>query len=337
VLALLIVFPFVLGAVLALTIGLVIALAGFGAAFSLPAFFRHDLIPGPRLSTAIVTKEGHSQEVGLAAPELRVIDGDAIIRAGQKAARKTAPKIQPEPESPYRIGSIALPGPRNFLEPTESQLREFAADVTGYGQELDQWLERYVELRLESARRLRLTFRIENDGEAPAQNVRLRVHCPKGFQHLTKPLPIEEAPEQPEYRGPLDMASPDLKGSSFLRQVSKRLMAEPVSGPVATVSSEDNHIVLTFEIGHLNHGPDHMRTEPITLLAPGAGDFGFRWEALSANPGPAASGLLLVQLSPSIEIEPAIKTMNEIGEDKKRHYIEETDDSPRQDSQELAS
>jgi hypothetical protein len=175
VLTLLIVFPFILGGALAVTVGLVIALAGFGAAFSLPAFFRHDLIPGPRLSAAIVTKEGHSQEVGLSSPELRVIDGDAIIRAGQKAARETAPEIKPEPESPYRIGSIALPGPRNPLEPTESQLREFAADVMTYGQELEQWLERYVALRLESARRLRLTFRIENDGEAPAQNVRLRI------------------------------------------------------------------------------------------------------------------------------------------------------------------
>jgi len=106
VLSVLIVFPFILGAVLALTVGFVIALAGFGAAFTLPGFFRHDLIPGPRLSTAIATNEGHSQEVDFPSPELRVIDGDAIISASQKAARETAPEIQPEPESPFRLGSI---------------------------------------------------------------------------------------------------------------------------------------------------------------------------------------------------------------------------------------
>lgn len=334
VLALLVVFPFILGTVLALTVGMVIALAGFGTAISVSAFFRHDLIPGPRLSTAIVTKEGHSQKVGPPSPRLRVIDGDAIIRAEQKAARETAPEIKPEEDTFYRI---TMPGPRSPLEPTEEDLREFTADVMSYGQELEEWLEHYVAVRLESARRCRITFRIENDGEAPAQNVRLRVHCPQGFQHLTRPLPIEEAPQQPEYRNPFDRSPPVLKGSSYLRQVGERLMAEPASGPVATVSQEEDHLVLTYEIGHLNHGPDHMRTEPIALLAPEAGDFEFRWEALSANPGPAANGLLLVQLKPSVEIQPAIKTMNGIAEDEERHYIEETDEPPRESSQSLAA
>lgn len=114
-------------------------------------------------------------------------------------------------------------------------------------------------------------------------------------------------------------------------------MAEPFSGPMATASREDDHLGLTFEIGHLNHGPDHMRTEPITLLAPEAGDFELRWEALSANPGPAASGFLLVQLSPSIEVQPPIKTMNGIADDEERHYIEETDEPPRQPGQALAA
>jgi hypothetical protein len=334
VLTLLIVFPFVLGAVLALTVGFVIALAGFGAAFSLPAFFRHDLIPGPRLSAAIVTKEGHFEDVGLPSPKLRSIDGDAIIRAGQKAARETAPEIKPEEDTFYRI---TIPGPRSPFEPTADDRREFTADVMGYAQALEEWLERYVAVRLESARRCRISFRIENDGEAPAQNVRLRVHCPPGFQHLTKPLPVEEAPEQPVYRNPFDRTPPVMERSSFLRKVSQRLMAEPASGPVATVSHEEDHLVLTYEIGHLNHGPDHMRTEPITLLAPEAGSFQFRWEALSANPGPAANGHLRVELNPSVEIEPAIKTMNGIAEDEERHGIEETDEPPRQLSQSLAA
>lgn len=210
-----------------------------------------------------------------------------------------------------------------MLGPTQRDLERFAAEIRGYGTELEEWLEKYAGLRLQAARQFRLVFRIENDGEAPAQNVRLRVRCPEDFQRLTKPMAIDSAPSQPRFRGRFDIEPVVPLRSSALKEIGRRLTAEPTSGPVPIASHEDNHLVLTYEIGHLNHGPDHMRTEPVTLLAPRDGDFDLRWEALSANPGPAASGTLRIRVCPSVAVEPPIKTMEELSDDMQNHHIEE--------------
>jgi hypothetical protein len=321
---LLIVFPIVLGGVLALTVGPLAGLAGFSPALSVAAFFRHDLHPGPRLSTAIVTSSGHSTEAAFPSPQLPILDHAAIVTSEQKAAAATAPKIRPEPKpatGAFGLPTFEMPSVQSMLAPTRRDVVEFMAEVKDYGTALEDWLRLYEEIRRESARQVRLIFRVENDGEAPAQNVRLRVRCPEGFRHLTKPLPIREAPDQPRFRSPYDMRVETPLQSSALREIGRRLTADPPVGPVPIVSDEQSQLVLTYEIGNLNHGPDHLRTDPITLLAPETGDFELRWEALSANPGPGTKGKLKLRVSPAVDSDPPLTTMEEITKDREAHHI----------------
>ncbi len=324
VLVLLVVFPFALGAILAVTLGPIEGIAGFGTAFSLPAFFRHDLVPGPRLSTAIVTASDHSREAVFPSTELRVIDRRAIIKSEQCEAQETAPEIRREPRrGSFGLPSFEVPSVGSMLGPTQRDLEQFTAEIRRYGDELEPWLERYAELRIRSTRQFRLALRIENDGEAPAQNVRLRVRFPKDFRRLTKPMAMDGAPSQPRFRDRWQIDPVVPLQSSALKEIGRRLTAEPVAGPVPIASHEKDHLVLTYDIGHLNHGPDHMRTEPVTLLAPRDGEFELQWDALSANPGPAARGTMKVRLNPILEVEPAIRTMKELDEDQRLHHIEQ--------------
>jgi hypothetical protein len=323
-----IIFPFILGGVLALTISPVAGIAGFSTAFSVPAFFRHDLRPGPRLSATVVTSSGHAAEAVLSPAELRILDREAIVGGSRRAAAETAPDVPAEPEPDYfGLQAFQRPTVQSMFKPTRGEVVAFLAEVQDYGAVLEDWLRRYEAIRAESARHFSLVFRLENDGEAPAQNVRLRVRCPTGFRHLTDPLPIQEAPSQPRFRTRFgrDMAVP-LGSSGALREIGRRLTADPPVGPVPVVSDEQGQLVLTYEIGHLNHGPDHLRTDPVTLLAPETGDFELRWEALSANPGPAAAGVLKLRLEPAVEVEPRVTSMTEMIKDQKEHYIEEISD-----------
>jgi hypothetical protein len=90
---------------------------------------------------------------------------------------------------------------------------------------------------------------------------------------------------------------------------------------VATASYEGDHLLLAYEIGHLNHGPDHLRTEPVILLAPSDGEFEVIWEALSANPGPATKGSLMLRVSPPMDVDPPLTTMEEVTKDREAHHI----------------
>jgi hypothetical protein len=325
----LIVFPLVLGGVLALTVGPVAGIAGFSPALSVAAFFRHDLRPGPRLSITMVTSSGHSIEAVFPPPELRHLDRAAIVEEERSTAAETAPRMAPEPKpslGAFGLPTFEMPTVQSMLGPTREDVVAFMAEVRDYGMDLDRWLDRYEEVRQESARQFRLVFRVENDGEAPAQNVRLRVRFPEGFRSLTKPLAINEAPDRPRFRNRWDVAPVVPLGSSALREIGRRLTADPPVGPVPVVSDEQGQLVLTYEVGHLNHGPDHLRTEPVRLLAPETGDFEFRWEVLSANPGPAATGVLKLRLNPSVEVEPRITSMSEVLKDQREHHIEQVGD-----------
>jgi hypothetical protein len=321
-LILLIVFPFVLGGVLAATLGPLEGLAAFGTAFSLPAFFRHDLVPGPRLSNSIVTKGGHSDEATFPPPELRPINSRAIVRASQEAAQDTAPEIQRPPRpNQFGVPPIEIPTASSLLGPRQRDLEQFSVEIRRYGEELEDWLERYVEFRSQMARQFPLSFRIENDGEAPARNVRLRVRLPKDFQQLDEPPTMDGPPGPPRYRGPFDIKPVLPFQSSALREIGRRLTEDPPDGPEATASYEGEHLVLTYEIGHLNHGPDHLRTELVILLAPSDGEFEAKWEALSANPGPAMKGSLKIRISPAVNSDPPLTTMEEVAKDREAHHI----------------
>jgi hypothetical protein len=325
----LIVFPIVLGGVLALAVGPLAGLAGFSPALSVAAFFRHDLRPGPRLSTAIVTGSGYSAEAVFPPPELQRLDHEAIVTGEQTTATETAPEIAPEPEpsaGPFGIPTFEIPTVQSMLGPTRKDVVVFMAEVRDYGLALNGWLDRYEQVRAESGRQFRLVFRVENDGEAPAQNVRLRVRFPEGFRHLTKSLPVKQAPDRPRFRNRWDIAPVVPLQSSALREIGRRLTADPPVGPVPIVSEEQGQLVLTYEIGHLNHGPDHLRTDPVTLLAPETGDFDLAWEALSANPGPAAGGILKLRINPSVEVEPKITSMSEVLNDQQAHRIEQVEE-----------
>ncbi len=322
VLVLLIVFPFVLGGILAIALGPIEAIAAFGTAFSLPAFFRHDLVPGPRLSTSIVTKGEHSDEVILPPPELRPLDQKAIVRSSQRAAQETAPEVRRPPRTnQFGFPQVDFPTVGAFLGPRQPDLENFSSEICRYGDELREWLESYIQFRLQAVRQFALVFRIENDGEAPARNVRLRIRLPKDFRELDEELAMESPPSQPRYRGPYDMEPIVPYHSSALAAIGRHLMKGSADGPAPTVSYELDHLVLTYEIGHLNHGPDHLRTDPVVLLAPSDGEFDVTWEALSANPGPATKGSLKIQVSPGVEINPPIATMEEISEDREVHHI----------------
>lgn len=194
VLIVLITFPFVLGGVLAITLGPLEGIAAFGTAFSLPAFFRHDLVPGPRLSNSIVTKEGHADEATFPSPELRPVNSRAIVRASQEAAQDTAPEIRRPPrQNQFGCPQFEMPTASSLLGPRQRDIEQFSAEVRRYGEELGDWLNRYVEFRARMARQVPLSFRIENDGEAPARNVRLRVRLPRDFQGLNEPPSAREA------------------------------------------------------------------------------------------------------------------------------------------------
>jgi hypothetical protein len=321
-LVLLIVFPFVLGGALAITLGPLEGLAAFGTAFSLPAFFRHDLVPGPRLSNSIITKEGRAGEATFPPPKLRPIDREAIVRSSQRAAQETAPEVR-RPPRPNQFGLpyYEMPTVESLLGPRQRDIEQFSSEIRRFGEELEDWLDRYVDFRLQVARQFPLAFRVENDGEAPAQNVRLRVHLPKDFLQMDEPPAMDSPPSEPRYSGPFDINPVVPYQSSALREIGRRLLKDPVSGPVPTSSEEGDHLVLTYEIGHLNHGPDHVGTDPVILLAPSDGEFEIHWEALSANPGPAMKGSLKIRVSPAVDSDPPITTMKEVAEDREAHHI----------------
>jgi hypothetical protein len=205
------------------------------------------------------------------------------------------------------------------MRPRRPEVEQFTAEVRDYGAELEDWLASYFEFRAEAVRQFPLTFRIENDGEAPAQNVRLRVRLPKGFRQLNGAPEIAGPPDEPRFKGRFDLDYARPLQSSALRDIYRSVTKEAPAGPVATASYEDDHLVLTYDIGHLNHGPDHMRTDLVVLLAPADGEFEASWEALSANAGPAAKGTLKITVSPAEEVKPPITTMAEITEDTKQH------------------
>lgn len=216
---------------------------------------------------------------------------------------------------------VILPETARRPGPTLAEKTEFAQEVERYAEDLTRWLGEYETMREIKSRQFKVTFRVENEGEAPAENVRLRIRLPDDFEEVATQPSIAGPPARPSYEPPgpggIRVNRQDF---SLLRQALSSGSSSPrerefPSRPTSTCSYDGEHLLLTYDLGALNHGPDHMQTHPCDIRVPAPGSYEGQWEVLAANG--TAKGPLRIVVPPPGE-GPALATLDEVTEETER-------------------
>lgn len=320
VLALSFAFPVVFGIAAAFTLGPVPGILAVIPAFALPGAVAKYLPSQPRLTAALALVGSHSAEIEFGQRKLRPIPKHAFIDRERNAARATFPDVQPRDEA-QQFGGMRVVLPQAAFDPTPTleEKTEFAQEVEGYVVALGEWFDEYETAREEKSRQFAVAFRVENDGEAPAENVRLRVRLPDNFKEASVRPGVGAAPTRPTYKPPgpggIRIRQPDLSSIdlSLLRNSQTPQRRSGPSRPVATCSLDGGHLLLTYNLGTLNHGPDHLRTHPCEIRVPGPGSYEGRWEVLAANG--ASKGPLRIVVPPALDGTP-FATLEEVSEER---------------------
>jgi hypothetical protein len=318
VLALSFAFPVVFGIVAAFTLGPIPGILTVIPAFALPGAVSRYLPAQPKLTAAFALAGSHSIEIEFGQRKIRPIPKAAFIDRERNAARATFPAIPPKDEV-QRYGGMRVVLPQAAFDPmpTLEEKTEFAQEIEGYVEALGDWFDDYELARARKSRQFTVAFRVENDGEAPAENVRLRIRLPDDFEEVATRPEVGSPPTRPVYVPPgpggIRVRQPGSIDLSLLRSQLAPQRRGNSSRPLAVCSLDGGNLLLTYNLGTLNHGPDHLRTHPCEIRVPGPGSYEGRWEVLAANG--VSRGPLRIIVPPALDDTP-FATLEELSEER---------------------
>jgi hypothetical protein len=255
--------------------------------------------PLPRVS--FHTPEGPSLHVIVDKPLLPSLDIEAIVASERTAALDTLLPIADE-ES-LEIGTLGqivaqqsrlrrLFGTPSGYPVTAADHDQFQKRVTEYERDLREFIAEWVRY-LECRRHLvALYAQIDNDGGAPAEDARIRIHFPDPCRRDDLP-PKPERPARPKfsprrsalYSDGLFFTPPPLRLSVPEIELSDR------SGPFY----EDGSVTVRFEYPAVPHH-DPLKTEIFLVGIPESGLFSIDWTIGAKNLARPETGTLTLEV-----------------------------------------
>ena len=293
-------FPFIVGAIGIWLLGFLAGLPFFFGGFGVYALV--SLIPPrPRLKVTFSDRRGHDRRMTFCGNrEEPALDVETIIETDCAAARQTMPRMPtPRQVSGLAAEAIFKASALGILAggATDEELRKFLGKVANHADALGRWLAGYQEARRRRLLEFCAVYRVDNDGEAAAQDLRLRLRFPRQFAEPDDAA-LPDPPTRPKFSSGSLFPSPILPTNiPAIRPIFNAPLPDVVKGIAPTYFRDQEHLVVEYNLGSLNHGPDHLRTGECHLRAPAPGTYEVRWEISAANLPEAAHGTLDIEIA----------------------------------------
>ncbi len=234
---------------------------------------------------------------------VRPIDRRGIVSEQSDIARET-------------VEACPAPERRSLLEPINPDLRESYDDALGhfrcrleeFSHELGAWLVAYESRRWPTASYVEAWLRVENSGEAPAEDLIVELELPDGLMRATKRPAIDPPPDPPRFQRRHLLRSVEPPPLADAGQIEPSL--GNVSGPDWV--AEDGSLVARYRIRKLLHGTRDFSAYPLRLVAREAGRFEIAWTARASNLDAPAHGAFVVDARPQPRSDEPVRALSEL-------------------------
>lgn len=274
----------------------------------------------PQLTVRFATSDGASPSVVAVKAAVPKVDVEAILANEREAALASLLPISDTKPSAAGAGLFALTGiaglgSGRFLPVTQKDHDNYQAEVEIYlravGKCVKGWLA-YLEQRQHL---LVMRAQMDNDGGAPAEQARLRLHFPDPCARVGDLATRPERPSRPKFER-RELSRLGLGGRELLSLkalgLGERAPINPISlrkrsGPFY----EDGSLNVRFEYDAIPHH-DPLRTENFIVGVPESGVFVVEWTLGAANLARPATGVLHLEVQHEQPAPEPIVTLAEL-------------------------
>ncbi len=264
-------------------------------------------------------------------PPIPVVDIEAIVEDERVAALATMPR-RPAPATTDELQTIqeklsqqrrrlnvselaqqyseAAAAREKFLPVTDADLRAFERTVEGYAKSLRTFIKAWSEYLEQERLAVTLWIQIDNDGGAPAEDARVRLHFPDPCERGDRPRKPER-PKRPKFE---PEQNPLFPGNRFLLpqlQVPTldipRVKPPNLTGPFY----EDGSVRVKYEYRSIPHH-DPVKPEPFVISVPEPGRYTVHWSVGAKNLPRPAEGVLLLEVRHDSTPEEPIRTLRDL-------------------------
>jgi hypothetical protein len=238
------------------------------------------------------------------------IDHQAVIASARRALEATAPAPPREPTAMEKLSfSVAVMASQATQK---AALARFSEKLDDYEVALGEWLGEYERQREVRARFVECALWVENGGDAPADDLHLRLKLPQGLRFAGEEPTVERPPKPPKYEEFESFLGPSFAGldlSPIPKPSSLKGLFGNLRGPERV--REDGHEILVFRVATLPPKMPEGGDAAIPLLADGPGTYEIEWQAFAGNLKMPARGKLVVECPEPLAGE-VVKTFVEI-------------------------
>lgn len=235
---------------------------------------------------------------------VRPIDRRAIVSEQSDVARET---VEARPATERR--SLWEPINPDLRESYDDALDHFRCRLEEFSRQLGAWLVAYESRRWPTASYVEAWVRVENSGEAPAEDLMVELALPDGLMRATERPAIDPPPDPPRFQrrhliGSVEPPAP-LAGAGHMESKLGN-----VSGPDWV--TEDGSRVARYRIQKLLHGTRDFSAYPLRLVAREAGRFEMAWSARASNLDAPAHGVFVVDARPQPRSDEPVRALSEL-------------------------
>jgi hypothetical protein len=280
----------------------------------------------PQPLVRFLLSEGPSPGALAVKPSVPLVDIDAIVESERQAALSTLIPVEvPRPSSPTRQGETAidistletlekLTKParafgfgQKHLPVTEQDHDAFKAEVERYASDLRGFIDDWLAYLAASRLILLLHVQIDNDGGAPADEARIKLHFPDPCSKAAWP-DKPERPKRPKFvrrESPFSRLGRDYP-LPYLPPVTPRF--EPPNVNLTGPFYEEGSVVVRYDYRSIPHH-DPVKPDPFLIAIPEPGAFEVRWAVGAKNLSRPAEGILHLEVRHE-EPDPSVRMTN---------------------------
>jgi hypothetical protein len=227
----------------------------------------------------------------------RELDHEAIRTEAVAAAEASAPRKG-------MLQTLLIGTMGQFAKPTQADHEEFARKVKAYDEKVGEWLEEVASSVEAEMAVLVAEVELTNEAKLDAEQARVVLRFPKGFEPATDTELLDGPPAVPSF--PLRRTGLGLMGAGFSHQP-----AYPIIGPVdalvrrreevmaisrrePTYEMQRGELVVSYPRWTIHHGETGTAGEELRVRCTKPGSYEVAWEIHAANLERAVKGTLTV-------------------------------------------
>lgn len=258
----------------------------------------HPFAPRPSLAVTLHVREtGEELEhvVRDRGRPIRPLDAEAIVRTEIEVARET---IEPPPEKKRPRSPLDFAPPPPLVPTHESynkSMKRFTEDVQEYVEDLASWIAEWNQQRWPAASLVEAHVRVKNDGDAQADQIRVRLELPAGLEPVESRPCVPPPPERPRFERRRLL---DVRPEFFAREGLELDTPHPPFGALTgpQLVRERGRRFLEFSLASLTHGLAESSAGAVRLVPDKPGRYELPWTAHAANLSEEVRGTITLEV-----------------------------------------